>query len=66
MQTLIDFSETFEALGDAVSPYILGWLSNQLDLHSALLMTPCDMTLVGLLGFICGSLGVQDMSQAEV
>jgi len=53
------------ALGDAVSPSILGWLSDQRDLRSALLITPLAMMLAGLFCFICGRFVVQDMEQAE-
>jgi MFS family permease len=53
------------ALGDAVSPAILGWLSDQWGLRSALLITPGAMALAGLLCFICGRFIVQDMAQVE-
>jgi MFS family permease len=53
------------ALGDAVSPSILGWLSDQWGLRSALLLTPIAMVLAGLFCFICGRFVVQDMAQAE-
>jgi MFS transporter, Spinster family, sphingosine-1-phosphate transporter len=53
------------ALGDAVSPSILGWLSDQWGLRSALLITPCAMVLAGIFCFICGRFVVQDMAQAE-
>jgi MFS family permease len=53
------------ALGDAVSPSILGWLSDRWDLRSALLITPCAMVLAGIFCFICGRFVVQDMAQAE-
>lgn len=53
------------ALGDAVSPSVLGWLSDQWDLRSALLITPGAMVLAGLLCFVCGRFVVQDMAQAE-
>jgi MFS transporter, Spinster family, sphingosine-1-phosphate transporter len=53
------------ALGDAVSPSILGWLSDRWDLRSALLITPCAMVLAGLFCFICGRFVVQDMAQVE-
>ena len=53
------------ALGDAVSPSIIGWLSDQWGLRSALLITPCAMVLAGLFCFICGRFVVQDMAQAE-
>jgi MFS transporter, Spinster family, sphingosine-1-phosphate transporter len=53
------------ALGDAVSPSILGWLSDQWGLRGALLITPFAMLLAGLFCFICGRFVVQDMAQAE-
>lgn len=53
------------ALGDAISPSILGWLSDQWGLRSALLITPVAMVLAGLFCFICGSFVVRDMAQAE-
>jgi MFS family permease len=53
------------ALGDAVSPSILGWLSDQWGLRNALLITPCAMVLAGLFCFFCGRFVVQDMAQAE-
>jgi MFS family permease len=53
------------ALGDAVSPSILGWLSDQWGLRVALLITPLAMVLAGLFCFICGRFVVRDMAQAE-
>jgi MFS transporter, Spinster family, sphingosine-1-phosphate transporter len=53
------------ALGDAVSPSILGWLSDQWGLRSALLITPLAMVLAGLFCFICGRFVLWDMAQAE-
>ena len=53
------------ALGDAVSPSFLGWLSDQWGLRSALLITPLAMVLAGIFCFICGRFVVQDMAQAE-
>ena len=53
------------ALGDAVSPSILGWLSDQWGLRGALLITPGAMLLAGIFCFICGRFVVQDMAQAE-
>ena len=53
------------ALGDAVSPAILGWLSDQWGLPSALLITPLAMVLAGVLCFVCGRYVVQDMNRAE-
>ncbi len=53
------------ALGDAISPSILGWLSDQWGLRSALLITPFAMLLAGIFCFICGKFVVQDMAQTE-
>ena len=53
------------ALGDAVSPSILGWLSDQWGLRNALLITPLAMVLAGIFCFICGRFVVQDMARAE-
>ena len=53
------------ALGDAVSPSILGWLSDQWGLRSALLITPVAMVVAGIFCFICGRFVVQDMAHAE-
>lgn len=53
------------ALGDAVSPSIIGWLSDQWGLRSALLITPIAMVLAGLFCFLCGRFVVQDMAVAE-
>ena len=53
------------ALGDAVSPSILGWLSDQWSLRGALLITPLVMLLAGLFCFICGRFIVRDTAQAE-
>jgi len=53
------------ALGDAVSPSILGWLSDQWGLRSALLITPFAMALAGLFCFICGRYVEQDMAQVQ-
>ncbi|MBK5273427.1 MAG: MFS transporter [Desulfuromonadales bacterium] len=53
------------ALGDAVSPSILGWLSDQWGLRSALLITPLAMVMAGLLCFFCGRFVVRDMALVE-
>ena len=53
------------ALGDAFSPAIIGWLSDQWGLRSALLITPGVMVLAGLFCFICGRFVVQDMASVE-
>lgn len=41
------------ALGDAVSPIILGWLSDLWDLRRALLVTPFAIFTAALLCFLC-------------
>ena len=51
------------ALGDAFSPSILGWLSDQWGLRNALLITPLAMVLAGLFCFLCGRYVEQDMAQ---
>jgi MFS transporter, Spinster family, sphingosine-1-phosphate transporter len=53
------------ALGDAFSPSILGWLSDQWGLRNALLITPLAMALAGVLCFVCGRFVVEDMARAE-
>ncbi|MSN24947.1 MAG: MFS transporter [Geobacter sp.] len=53
------------ALGDAVSPSIIGWLSDQWGLRSALLITPLAMLLAGVLCFVCGRFVVQDMARVD-
>jgi len=53
------------ALGDAVSPSILGWLSDQWGLRNALLITPLAMVLAGLLCFVSARFVVQDMARVE-
>ncbi len=53
------------ALGDAVSPSILGWLSDRWGLQSALLITPGAMLIAGLLCFVCGRFVVRDMAHVE-
>jgi len=53
------------ALGDAISPSILGWLSDHFGLRNALLVTPLVMALAGLFCFIGGRFVAQDMAQAE-
>jgi len=53
------------ALGDAVSPSILGWLSDQWGLRNALLITPLAMIMAGMLCFVCGRFVVKDMAEVE-
>jgi predicted MFS family arabinose efflux permease len=51
------------ALGDAISPSILGWLSDQWGLRQALLITPCAMVLAGFFCFVCCRTVVGDMEK---
>ncbi|TSK07861.1 MAG: MFS transporter [Geobacter sp.] len=53
------------ALGDAVSPSILGWFSDLWGLRNALLTTPMVMALAGVFCFICGRFVAEDMALAE-
>ncbi|HJV64690.1 MAG TPA: MFS transporter [Geomonas sp.] len=53
------------ALGDAISPSILGWLSDQWGLRAALLVTPVVMMLAGVFCFICGRYVARDMELVE-
>ena len=53
------------ALGDAFSPTIIGWLSDQWGLRAALLITPGAMLLAGMLCFICGRYVAHDMAKGE-
>jgi len=53
------------ALGDAVSPSLLGWFSDLRGLRSALLITPGAMALAALFCFICGRYVAADMAEAE-
>ncbi len=54
------------ALGDAISPSILGWLSDQWGLQSALMITPLAMVVAGIFCFICSRFVAKDMTQVEV
>lgn len=53
------------ALGDAISPSILGWFSDLSGLRTALLTTPAVMALAGIFCFICGRYVAEDMARAE-
>ena len=53
------------ALGDAISPSILGWLSDRWGLGNALLITPVAMALAGFLCIFCGRYVEMDMARAE-
>ncbi|MDD2319046.1 MAG: MFS transporter [Geobacteraceae bacterium] len=53
------------ALGDAVSPTILGWLSDLWGLRSALLVTPAAIALAAVFCFLCTRHIRQDMEAVE-
>ncbi len=53
------------ALGDAVSPTILGWFSDMWGLRSALLTTPFAIALAALFCFLCTRYIKDDMASAE-
>jgi MFS family permease len=53
------------ALGDAVSPTILGWLSDHWGLRSALLLTPAAIAVAAGFCFLCTFYIRQDMEAAE-
>jgi MFS transporter, Spinster family, sphingosine-1-phosphate transporter len=53
------------ALGDAISPSILGWFSDLWGLRNSLLVTPFVMALAGMFCFICGRYIKKDMADAE-
>lgn len=53
------------ALGDAISPSIIGWFSDHWGLQNALLITPLVMALAGVFCFVCGRFVEKDMAQAE-
>lgn len=53
------------ALGDAISPSILGRFSDLWGLRSALLITPLAMVIAGLFCIVCARYVVADMKHAE-
>jgi len=53
------------ALGDAISPSILGWLSDKWGLQQALLITPLAMSVAGIFCFICGRFVKEDMGRSD-
>ena len=53
------------ALGDAISPSILGVLSDHWGLRNALLTTPLVIALAGVFCFICGRFVEEDTARAE-
>ena len=44
------------ALGDAVSPTIIGWCSDRWGLQRTLLITPAALALAAFFAFCCGRL----------
>jgi MFS transporter, Spinster family, sphingosine-1-phosphate transporter len=53
------------ALGDAISPTIIGRLSDLWGLRSALLVTPAAVAMAGVLCFFCGSRVEKDLTDIE-
>jgi MFS family permease len=53
------------ALGDAISPAILGWLSDRWGLQNALMITPLSMAMAGIFCFICCRYVKADMERTE-
>jgi MFS family permease len=53
------------ALGDAVSPTVIGWLSDLWGLRAGLLLTPVMILLAALFCFLCGRHVAADMARAE-
>ena len=53
------------ALGDAVSPTILGWLSDLFGLRAALTATPIAILAAALFAFLCGRVIEGDTARAE-
>ena len=53
------------ALGDAVSPTLLGWLSDRWGLRGALLVTPAAIALAAAFCFLCSRFIAADMARAE-
>ncbi|AJE04453.1 spinster family MFS transporter [Geobacter pickeringii] len=52
------------ALGDAISPAVIGWLSDRLGLRTALLATPLAILAAALFSFLCGGTIARDMARA--
>lgn len=53
------------ALGDAISPVILGWFSDLWGLRNALLITPFAILMAAFLCFLCRCFIEQDTARAE-
>lgn len=53
------------ALGDAVSPTLLGWLSDRWGLRSSLLVTPAAIAAAAGFCFLCMRFVAADMARAE-
>ena len=52
------------ALGDAVSPTVLGWISDLHDLRTALLVTPFVILLAAFFCFLCTRFALKDNTKA--
>jgi MFS family permease len=53
------------ALGDAISPTLLGWFSDMWGLRNALLTTPIAIALAAVFCFLCTRYIKEDMARAE-
>ncbi len=53
------------ALGDAVSPTILGWFSDRWGLRAALLITPAAIAVAACFCFLCSIFIERDLTKAE-
>ncbi|HMK61941.1 MAG TPA: MFS transporter [Dissulfurispiraceae bacterium] len=53
------------ALGDAVSPVIIGWLSDLAGIRNALMITPCAILVASILSFFCMRYMAQDIRRVN-
>ncbi|HEY6837638.1 MAG TPA: MFS transporter [Geobacteraceae bacterium] len=53
------------ALGDAISPTIIGWLSDAWGLTNALLVTPAAVVVAAVFCFLCGRYVEEDSARVE-
>jgi MFS family permease len=51
------------ALGDAISPAVLGWLSDSYGIRKALLLTPIMILLAAFFCFVCSKYIEEDSAQ---
>ncbi|HMK57095.1 MAG TPA: hypothetical protein VK448_10705, partial [Dissulfurispiraceae bacterium] len=53
------------ALGDAISPVIIGRFSDLMGIRTALMITPCAILAAALLAIFCTRFIVRDVAAAE-